>query len=196
MSYVIGTSMEYIKVYDGILQSEKEEKRIVFKVEYGLNLMENPTIFNDRNLADETLRLILEQKKDIKFENKNIFGKVIERDTLDVSELRVYQMILFDTNRNIIEQMKEMIGECDGLGCIEYQKAHKINHKIVSREFNNIGEKITIQLKYDDFEVTELPESCMHCPIGFMKRGCGRKFPLTEERPESCKLKLVKLLCE
>lgn len=110
MSYVIGTNLEYIKVYDGILQSEKEKKRIVFKVEHGLNLMENPTIFNDRNLADETLRLILEQKKDIKFENKNIIGSIIDGDELDVSELRVYQMILFDTSKNIIEQMKEMIG--------------------------------------------------------------------------------------
>lgn len=110
MSYVIGTNLEYIKVYDGILQSEKEEKRIVFKVEHGLNLMKNPTIFNDRNLADETLRLILEQKKDIRFENKNIIGSIIDGDELDVSELRVYQIILFDTSKNIIEQMKEMIG--------------------------------------------------------------------------------------
>lgn len=109
MSYVIGTNLEYIKVYTGNLISEKEEKKIVFKVEYGLNLMENPTIFNDRELADETLRLIVEQKKDIKFENKNIIGSVIDGDTLDVSELKVYQMILFDTNKNIIEQMKEMI---------------------------------------------------------------------------------------
>lgn len=110
MSYVIGTNLEYIKVYAENLVSEKEEKKIVYKVEHGLNLMKNPTIFNDRGLADETLRLILEQKKDIKFENKNIIGSVIDGDNLDVSKLKVYQMILFDTNKDIIEQMKEMIG--------------------------------------------------------------------------------------
>lgn len=110
MSYVIGTKLEYIKVHTGNFISEKEEKKIVYKVEHGLNLMENPTIFNDKDLADETLRLILEQKKNIRFENKNIIGSILDGDNLDVSELKVYQIILFDTNKDIIEQMKEMIG--------------------------------------------------------------------------------------
>lgn len=108
MSYVIGTNLEYIRVYNGNLALEKEEKKIIFKVEHGLNLMENPTIFNDRELADETLRLILEQKKDIKFENKNILGTIFNEE-LNVADLKVYQMLLFDTNKDIIEQMKELI---------------------------------------------------------------------------------------
>lgn len=110
MSYVIGTNLGYIKVYTGNLVLEKEYKKIVYKVEHGLDLMENPTIFNNKDLADETLRLILGHEKDIEFENKNIIGHVIDGDNLDISKLKVYQMILFDTNKDIIEQMKEMIG--------------------------------------------------------------------------------------
>ena len=66
--------------------------------------------------------------------------------------------------------------------------------KIVKREFNVIGEKITIQLKYADMEVSKLPESCYKCPIGFMSKDCGREYPLTVNgRPETCKLKQVKI---
>lgn len=64
--------------------------------------------------------------------------------------------------------------------------------KTIEREFNNIGEKITIQLKYEDMEVSKLPENCYQCPVGFISKDCGRTFPLNGEcRPSSCKLKLV-----
>ena len=83
--------------------------------------------------------------------------------------------------------------DCDGcLGCPESRKA--IQSKIISREFNDIGEKVTIQLKYEDLEISKLPESCMECPVGFMSHNCGRKVPLTEERPDSCKLKVIQIL--
>ena len=64
----------------------------------------------------------------------------------------------------------------------------------IKKEFNDIGEKITItttiQLKYEDLEVSKLPESCTSCPIGYMKHNCGREIPLTYDgRPKSCKLK-------
>ena len=110
MSYVIGTPLSYIRVYEANLVSEKEEKNVVFKVEHGLNLTENPTIFNDKELANQTLQNILEQKDNIKFENKNIFDSVINGDTLDVSKLKVYQMFLFDANEDIVQQMKELLG--------------------------------------------------------------------------------------
>ena len=66
----------------------------------------------------------------------------------------------------------------------------------VKREFNNIGEKITItttiQLKYEDMEISQLPESCYKCPVGFMINDCGRKVPLTcNGKPNTCKLKQV-----
>lgn len=64
----------------------------------------------------------------------------------------------------------------------------------VIREFNDVGEKITIQLRYEDLEVSELPESCNSCPIGFRKHNCGCKFPIGAGRPETCKLKLVNSL--
>ena len=66
----------------------------------------------------------------------------------------------------------------------------------VKKEFNDMGEKITItttiQLKYEDMEVSQIPESCGKCPIGFMCRDCGREFPLTSNgRPNTCKLKEI-----
>ena len=91
--------------------------------------------------------------------------------------------------------MKDLLERCAGCnGCPESQKG--IKPKIVSREFNDIGEKITIQLRYEDLEVSKLPKSCMNCPVGFMSYNCGRKVPLTVERPDSCKLKVVKILPE
>ena len=66
--------------------------------------------------------------------------------------------------------------------------------KIVKREFNDIGEKVIveIQLKYEDLEVTKFPESCYKCPVGFMSNDCGRTTPLTGDgRPSTCKLQLV-----
>lgn len=62
----------------------------------------------------------------------------------------------------------------------------------ITRKFNDIGEVITIQLKYEDMEVSQYPESCYECPFGFMKHGCGREVPLMANgRPKTCKLRLV-----
>lgn len=62
----------------------------------------------------------------------------------------------------------------------------------ITRKFNDIGEVITIQLKYEDMEVSQFPETCYRCPVGFMKYGCGRGAPLNSKgRPETCKLKEV-----
>ena len=63
----------------------------------------------------------------------------------------------------------------------------------IKKEFNDIGEKITItttiQLKYEDLTISEFPESCSKCPVGFMKYDCGREYPLSYTgRPKSCKL--------
>lgn len=91
------------------------------------------------------------------------------------------------------QMMKHALDTLDCNGCQGCPESRKAMSKIVSREFNDIGEKITIQLKYEDLEVSKLPESCLHCPVGFMSHDCGRKVPLTDERPDSCKLKLVKL---
>ena len=69
----------------------------------------------------------------------------------------------------------------------------------VKREFNDIGEKITItiQLKYEDMEVSQFPESCYKCPVGFMTNGCvdcGRETPLTSSgRSKNCKLKQINI---
>lgn len=67
--------------------------------------------------------------------------------------------------------------------------------RTVTREFNDIGEKITIeiQLKYEDLEVSKLPERCQACPVGFMAHNCGREYPMSETRPETCKLQLIDL---
>ena len=48
--------------------------------------------------------------------------------------------------------------------------------RTVTREFNDTGEKITNQLKYEDLEVSKLPDRCQECPIGFMLHGCGIEF--------------------
>lgn len=66
----------------------------------------------------------------------------------------------------------------------------------VKREFNSVGELITItvQLKYEDMEVSQYPESCYECPFGFMQHGCGREVPLSSDgRPKTCKLKQVNI---
>ena len=65
--------------------------------------------------------------------------------------------------------------------------------RTVTREFNDIGEKITIQLKYEDLEVSKLPDRCQKCPVGFMSHNCGREYPMSETRPKTCKLKLIDL---
>lgn len=64
--------------------------------------------------------------------------------------------------------------------------------------FNDEGQELTvkIQLRYEDLEVFELPESCSKCPVGFQKHNCGRKVPFDNEsyirRPATCKLKLIR----
>lgn len=71
--------------------------------------------------------------------------------------------------------------------------------KEIKKEFNSIGEKITItttiQLKYEDLEISQLPDSCYHCPVGFMSHNCGREVPLTcDGIPGTCKLRKVDLV--
>ena len=110
MSYVIGTNMSYIRVHSANMVSDREVKEVVFKVEHGLNLAENPTIFNDKELANQTLKNIIENKEDINFENKNVFGKVFDGDAIDLSKLKVFKMFLFDANEDIVAQMKELLG--------------------------------------------------------------------------------------
>lgn len=70
-----------------------------------------------------------------------------------------------------------------------------------SIEFNKIGPELTlsIQLKYEDLEVFEYPESCTKCVIGFSsKADCGRNVPFQQsdwvQRPKTCKLRKVSLL--
>ena len=64
-------------------------------------------------------------------------------------------------------------------------------------EYNDIGQKITIQTKYKDLEVFRFPKSCTNCPAGFMEYNCGRNCPMTKNdhlrRPDTCKLKLINL---
>ena len=74
-----------------------------------------------------------------------------------------------------------------------FHMERKVDMRTITREFNDIGEKITIQLKYEDLEVSKLPDRCQECPIGFMLHGCGRQYPMSEARPETCKLKLIDL---
>ena len=56
-----------------------------------------------------------------------------------------------------------------------------------------LEKKITIQLKYEDLEVSKLPDRCQKCPVGFMSHNCGREYPMSETRPKTCKLKLIDL---
>ena len=65
--------------------------------------------------------------------------------------------------------------------------------RTITREFNDIGEKITIQLEYGDLEVSKLPDRCEACPVGFMLHNCGREYPMGESRPKTCKLKVINL---
>lgn len=67
----------------------------------------------------------------------------------------------------------------------------------IKMEHNDVGQKITIQMKYEDLEVLKFPASCTGCPVGFMKHDCGRNYPMKAEdglkRPSTCKLKLINL---
>ena len=76
---------------------------------------------------------------------------------------------------------------------ILYGMERKASMRTVIREFNDTGEKITIQLKYEDLEVSKLPDRCQECPVGFMSNNCGREYPMSEVRPKTCKLKLIDL---
>lgn len=64
--------------------------------------------------------------------------------------------------------------------------------------YNDIGQEMTIkiQLRYEDLEVFEFPESCYNCPCAFsILTNCGRNVPFKKEdymkRPKTCKLKKV-----
>lgn len=66
--------------------------------------------------------------------------------------------------------------------------------------YNDKGQEITIkiQLKYEDLEVLELPQSCSKCPVGFSHNAdCGRNVPFEAKdykvRPRTCKLKRINL---
>ena len=62
----------------------------------------------------------------------------------------------------------------------------------IRREFNDIGEKVTIQLTYKDRQISKLPENCAQCPVGYMHGECGTRCGLNvESRPHTCKLKVV-----
>ena len=67
----------------------------------------------------------------------------------------------------------------------------------IKMEHNDVGQKIIIQMKYEDLEVLKFPASCTGCPNGFMKYNCGRNYPMKAEdglkRPSTCKLKLINL---
>lgn len=67
----------------------------------------------------------------------------------------------------------------------------------IKMEHNDVGQKITIQMKYEDLEVLKFPASCTGCPVGYMKYNCGRNYPMKAEdglkRPSTCKLKLINL---
>lgn len=74
----------------------------------------------------------------------------------------------------------------------------KLNKNV---EYNYVGPCLTIsttiQLKYEDYEIFELPTSCIRCPVGFYSTSCGRNVPFKTEdyrsRPETCKLKKVNI---
>lgn len=67
--------------------------------------------------------------------------------------------------------------------------------------YNDIGQEMTIkiQLRFEDLEVFEFPESCYSCPCGFStSTDCGRNVPFEKEdymkRPKTCKLKKLIVL--
>ena len=66
-----------------------------------------------------------------------------------------------------------------------FHMERKVGMRTITREFNDIGEKITIQLKYEDLEVSKLPDRCQECPIGFMFHGCGIEYQMSEVRPKT-----------
>lgn len=122
-------------------------------------------------------------------------GKIYD-DQYKTEDIKECCQIITDEQSKDEEWLKERHTEhlIHCVGCYTCPLSRP-NGRTILREFNDIGEKITIQLRYQDFEVTKLPEDCTHCPVGFMYQGCGREVPLTKgRRPDTCKLKLVKLL--
>ena len=67
-----------------------------------------------------------------------------------------------------------------------------MNKSIVT---TNDGQILTIQIPFNERKVFVLPKSCIHCPVGFHTKTCGRSFPMSDEnyerRPDNCDLKLV-----
>ena len=67
----------------------------------------------------------------------------------------------------------------------------------VKREFNDIGEKITIevQLKYEDKQVSMMLSNCGYCPVGFRCNGtCGGPRSADWVRPGTCKLQEINIV--
>lgn len=109
--YVIGTNLEYIRVHS-ITQTygEGEYEERVLLVEHGLGLHEQPTFYTNKEFANKILILIQEYKNDIAFIDKSVLS-IIDKNELDVSKLKVHQIITIDANKDPFEQLKEMIGE-------------------------------------------------------------------------------------
>lgn len=63
--------------------------------------------------------------------------------------------------------------------------------------YDNSGAFFTlkIHIPFSELKTFKLPNRCMSCPCGFMKYGCGRNSPYTDEdyekRPVTCKLQQV-----
>ena len=109
--YVIGTNLEYIRVHS-ITQAyafgEYEER--VLLVEHGLGLHESPTFYTNKEFANKILGIIQDYRNDIAFVDKSVLSAIDENE-LDVSKLKVHQIITIDANKDPFEQLKEMIGE-------------------------------------------------------------------------------------
>ena len=89
--------------------NEKELVDMIVAVEHGLNLTEKPDIYNDEEKAKKVLNLIREQKDEIVFKNENILGQIEDGDALDVSKLKLYKIILFEADKDIEQQMRDML---------------------------------------------------------------------------------------
>ena len=109
--YVIGTNLEYIRVHSLThAHPDGETQEQILLVEHGLNLHEQPTFYTNKEFANKILGLIQEYKNDIAFIDKSVLS-IIDENELDISKLKVHQIITIDANKDPFEQLKEMIGE-------------------------------------------------------------------------------------
>lgn len=110
MSYVIGVNYgEFVRVKVVQCMDEKDVSEHVALIEHGLNLTEKPDIYNDEEKARKVLELIKNQKTEIVCKNKNILGQVLDGDDLDISKLKLYKIILFDAEKDLEKQMRDML---------------------------------------------------------------------------------------